>query len=92
VVSPSSLEASGTIAAADLLAVQPDAGRQRGTLVHEFFSKVAFLNQPEALPDDASRRAFEDAVLEGCRSDYPVRSNGRVLYPFRRVFFIAYAR
>jgi trans-aconitate 2-methyltransferase len=46
----------------------------------------------ERLPDEPSRRAFEDAVLEGCRTDYPVQPNGRVIYPFRRLFFIAYAR
>jgi trans-aconitate 2-methyltransferase len=44
----------------------------------------------DRLPDEPSRRAFEDAVLEGCRAEYPVQPNGRVLYPFRRVFFIAY--
>jgi trans-aconitate 2-methyltransferase len=46
----------------------------------------------ERLPDEPSRRAFEDAVLEGCRADYAVQPNGRVIYPFRRLFFIAYAR
>jgi trans-aconitate 2-methyltransferase len=46
----------------------------------------------ERLPDETSRGAFEDAVLEGCRADYPVQPNGRVIYPFRRLFFIAYAR
>ena len=45
----------------------------------------------ERLPDDASRRAFEDAVLEGCRADYPVQPDGRVVYPFTRLFFTAYA-
>jgi trans-aconitate 2-methyltransferase len=45
----------------------------------------------ERLPDDASRRAFEDAVLEGCRADYPVQPDGRIIYPFQRLFFIAYA-
>jgi trans-aconitate 2-methyltransferase len=46
----------------------------------------------ERLPDEPSRRAFEDAVLEGCRAAYPVQPNGRVIYPFRRLFFTAYAR
>jgi trans-aconitate 2-methyltransferase len=46
----------------------------------------------ERLPDDQSRSAFGDAVLEGCRPDYPLQQNGRVIYPFRRLFFIAYAR
>jgi trans-aconitate 2-methyltransferase len=46
----------------------------------------------ERLPDEPSRRAFEGAMLEGCRAEYPVQPNGRVIYPFRRLFFIAYAR
>jgi trans-aconitate 2-methyltransferase len=46
----------------------------------------------ERLPDEPSRRAFEDAVLEGCRAEYPVQPNGRVIYPFRRLFFVAYAQ
>ena len=46
----------------------------------------------ERLPDDAARRAFEDAVLEDCRADYPVQPDGRIVYPFSRLFFIAYAR
>ena len=44
----------------------------------------------ESLPDDRSRAAFEEEVLEECRRSYPVEGNGKVLYPFRRVFFIAY--
>ena len=46
----------------------------------------------ERLPDDAARRAFEDAVLEDCRADYPVQPDGRIVYPFKRLFFVAYAR
>lgn len=46
----------------------------------------------ERLRDEPSRQAFETAVLEGCRTEYPVQPNGRVIYPFRRLFFIAYAR
>ena len=43
----------------------------------------------ESLPDERSRAAFEEEVLEECRPSYPVEGNGRVIYPFRRVFFIA---
>ena len=46
----------------------------------------------ELLPDDASRRAFEGAVLEGCRTDYPTQPDGRLIFPFRRLFFVACAR
>lgn len=43
----------------------------------------------EALPDDTARATFEAEILGLCRERYPVQSNGRVLYPFRRLFFIA---
>jgi trans-aconitate 2-methyltransferase len=42
------------------------------------------------LSDDASRSEFEAAVLERVRPGYPLQQNGRLLYPFRRLFVIAY--
>ena len=45
----------------------------------------------ERLPDDSAASAFENEVLERCKRFYPSRKDGEVLYPFRRVFFIAYA-
>jgi trans-aconitate 2-methyltransferase len=35
--------------------------------------------------------SFEKIVLEGYRNAFPVQANGRVLFPFRRLFFIAQA-
>jgi trans-aconitate 2-methyltransferase len=43
-----------------------------------------------ALTTDAERRRFEAALLERLTASYPRRSDGRVLFPFRRVFFVAY--
>jgi trans-aconitate 2-methyltransferase len=43
-----------------------------------------------ALSDDAERTAFEDDVLDLAVEHYPARKDGRVLYPFNRLFFIAY--
>lgn len=45
----------------------------------------------ERLPDQSARAAFENEVLDACRPFYPVRKRGEILYPFRRLFFIAYA-
>jgi trans-aconitate 2-methyltransferase len=36
------------------------------------------------------RQLFQSQVLEECRSAYPEQQNGRILFPFRRLFFIAY--
>ena len=46
----------------------------------------------QRLPCDAYRREFEKAILEKCRKMYPIQKNGDVLYPFRRLFFIAYKK
>ncbi len=45
----------------------------------------------ESLPDESARSAFGDEVLDACRPFYPVRKHGGIIYPFRRIFFIAYA-
>ena len=44
----------------------------------------------EALPNDAERGRFTAEYLEAVRSAYPIRSDGRVLFPFRRIFLVAY--
>ena len=44
----------------------------------------------EALPDDAARGRFTTEYLEAIRGVYEARRDGRVLFPFRRVFVVAY--
>jgi trans-aconitate 2-methyltransferase len=44
----------------------------------------------EALANDADRRDFENHVLGGIEKAYPSQQNGRVLFPFERLFFVAY--
>jgi trans-aconitate 2-methyltransferase len=43
-----------------------------------------------ALADEDERRRFEAALLERVAVSYPRRSDGRVLFPFRRLFFVGY--
>ncbi len=43
----------------------------------------------DRLPDPADRAAFQAEVLEGCRESYPAAGDGKVLMPFRRLFFVA---
>lgn len=43
----------------------------------------------ERLEDEAERQAFKDAVLEAAVADYPLRPDGSVFFPFRRIFFTA---
>lgn len=51
----------------------------------------------ERIPDKTSdspgrnlRNEFEDEVLAECVKTYPVQKDGKVLYPFKRIFFVAY--
>ncbi len=44
----------------------------------------------EALNTDAERQQFEAQVLAGYTVAYPRQSDGRVLFPFRRLFMVAY--
>lgn len=43
-----------------------------------------------ALPTDADRRQFEAELLTKVTASYPRRPDGKVLFPFRRLFFVAY--
>jgi trans-aconitate 2-methyltransferase len=56
----------------------------------EWYKSTGMRPYLNALPDDAARAQFEDEVLTICKKEYSVRQNGKVLYPFSRVFFIAY--
>ena len=44
----------------------------------------------EALSSPAERQRFETMLLERYAVTYPRRGNGMVLFPFRRLFFVAY--
>ena len=44
----------------------------------------------QALANDRQRDAFESSVLEEARRGYPLQSDGKLLFPFRRLFFVAY--
>jgi trans-aconitate 2-methyltransferase len=45
----------------------------------------------DALESDADREEFVARLHERAREAYPLRTDGRVLFPFRRTFVIAYA-
>ncbi len=44
----------------------------------------------QALEDDGQREEFESCVLQEAREGYPLQGDGKLLFPFRRLFFIAY--
>ncbi len=44
----------------------------------------------DPLPSDALRARFQAEYLERIRPFYPERPDGRVLFPFLRLFMVAY--
>ena len=58
--------------------------------VIEWYKGTAMRPFLERLPDDENRKKFQEEVFAGCKDQYQVRRNGKVLYPFRRIFFVAY--
>lgn len=44
----------------------------------------------DALETEAQKQRFEQMVLEGYTNAYPKRIDGRILFPFRRLFMVAY--
>ena len=44
----------------------------------------------DLLATEAERAQFTQEYLERIRLAYPARPDGRVLFPFRRLFFVAY--
>ncbi len=43
----------------------------------------------EKLPNKAAQARFEQEVLQGCAADYPLQADGRLFFPFRRLFCVA---
>lgn len=44
----------------------------------------------QALPGKSERRHFEELLLAGVKAAYPRQPDGHILFPFRRLFFLAY--
>ena len=65
--------------------VLPDADA-----ILEWYKGTGLRPYLDALPDPAEQQRFESEYLEIIRPAYPPRADGRVLFPFRRLFLIAY--
>ncbi|HLK47979.1 MAG TPA: methyltransferase domain-containing protein [Bryobacteraceae bacterium] len=58
--------------------------------VLEWFRGTGLRPYLEALASEEERARFEGMLLERYTTAYPRRANGLVLFPFRRLFFVAY--
>jgi trans-aconitate 2-methyltransferase len=56
----------------------------------EWYSSTGLKIYLERIEDDRGRRQFKTEILEACKAQYPVQSNGKILFPFKRIFFVAY--
>jgi trans-aconitate 2-methyltransferase len=56
----------------------------------EFYKGTALRPYLEALPGPEERERFTAEYLEAIRPLFPARLDGRVLFPFRRIFLVAY--
>lgn len=55
----------------------------------EMMRSTALKPYLERLKDEEEKKEFEELVLKEIRSDYPQQKNGNVIFPFKRLFFIA---
>jgi trans-aconitate 2-methyltransferase len=69
----------------EYLHVMPDA-----RALVEFYKGSGMRPFLDLLPNDTERKQFTKEYLERIRVAYPRRPDGRVLFPFRRLFFVAY--
>jgi trans-aconitate 2-methyltransferase len=56
----------------------------------DWYSSTGMKTYLERLPDEEKKEAFRRQVLEACHESYSQRKDKRILYPFDRLFFIAY--
>jgi trans-aconitate 2-methyltransferase len=73
--------------ATEYLHVMPDA-----EAIVEWYKGTGMRPFLDALTDDDQRAQFAAEYLKGIRSEYHAQSDGRVIFPFRRLFLIAYQR
>jgi trans-aconitate 2-methyltransferase len=69
----------------EYLHVMPDAAA-----IVEWYKGTGLRPFLDRLPEEADRQRFLGDYLEAVTAAYPARRDGRVLFPFRRLFLIAY--
>lgn len=58
--------------------------------IFEMIRSTALRRYLGRLESETERTDFESAVIEVIKKDYPARRDGKVLFPFMRLFFIGY--
>jgi trans-aconitate 2-methyltransferase len=56
----------------------------------EWYSSTGMRPYLERLDGEAARTSFKGMLQKECEAGYPPRRDGRILFPFKRIFFIAF--
>ena len=56
----------------------------------DWYAGTGMKSYLDRLANDDLRLLFQREVLEECRRDYPEQRDGKILFPFQRLFFLAY--
>jgi trans-aconitate 2-methyltransferase len=56
----------------------------------DWYKSTAMKPFLDSLPTDERREEFENEILIECKDFYPLQGDGRILYPFKRLFFTAH--
>jgi len=59
-------------------------------IVLEWYRGTGLRPYLEALESGQERQRFEGMLLARYAATYPRRASGKILFPFRRLFFVAY--
>ena len=55
----------------------------------EWYSSTGLKPYLARLQTEGERRRFGQQILEKCASEYPARGDGKIVFPFKRLFFTA---
>lgn len=56
----------------------------------DWYSSTGLKIYLERIADEEGKLRFKKEIIESCREKYPLQSNGKILFPFKRIFFVAY--
>jgi trans-aconitate 2-methyltransferase len=57
--------------------------------IYDMMSSTGLRPYLEQMQNDQDRQDFSDMVFQSIERDYPLQGNGKVIYPFKRLFFTA---
>ena len=56
----------------------------------EWYASTGMKMYLDRIDIEDNRRLFKSEILEACKPQYPFQKDGKILFPFQRLFFIAY--